>query len=230
MSRKKHRSKAGRSHHDEAEAVDEQERAPAGSSNGSAADPAPGDVSGVEAAEEAPGEGSESSEKVRTLEVQAEEMRELALRKQAEFENYRKRVERERSETIRYAASELVKEILPVLDNLERALGASGTSGEDQLREGVSIIYKQFKDILERRGLAEVESEGESFDPHVHEAVSRVESRDHPEGTVVEVFQKGYRFKDRLLRPAMVSVALPPSASGGDEEGAAESSDEESTS
>lgn len=164
-------------------------------------------------------------EDVQELKARADDMRELAMRKQAEFENYRKRVERERAETIRHASSELVKDILPVLDNLERAIEASASGSEEQLREGVGIVYRQFKDILEKRGLAEVDSEGREFDPHVHEAVSRIETDEHPEGRIVEVFQKGYWFKDKLLRPAMVAVALPPSDTNGEE-----SPDEASTS
>lgn len=221
MSRRKHRSTRGGNHRDEKAAVEERDAAGASSPD----DPDESDAAASSEPEQ--GAGAASAELAR-LEAQAEEMRELALRKQAEFENYRKRMERERSETIQYAASELVKEILPVLDNLERALGAAeaAEAGRDAtLREGVSIIQKQFKDILERRGLSEVESQGEAFDPHVHEAVSRVENDEFPEGSVVEVFQKGYRFKDRLLRPAMVSVALP--AGGGQKSESTGSPDED---
>lgn len=150
-------------------------------------------------------------EEIDTLTAGVEEMRLLAQRTQAELENYRKRVERERAETTKYAAVEIVREILPVLDNLERAVEAAdtvSTSGDDdQLREGVHIVQKQFRDTLVRQGLQEVPAEGAPFDPHVHEAVGRVETEDHPDGTVVEVFQKGYLFKDRLLRPSMVTVA-----------------------
>jgi molecular chaperone GrpE len=151
------------------------------------------------------------------LAIEAREMRLLAQRKQAEFENYRKRIERERLETVKYAALEVVRDILPVLDNLERAVEAANQSahsdGESQLREGVEIICKQFGDTLSKLGLAEVNAKNEIFDPHIHEAVTRVETDEYPEGTVVDVLQKGYYFKDRLLRPSMVSVSLPP---GGD--------------
>jgi molecular chaperone GrpE len=110
-----------------------------------------------------------------------------------------------------------VKEVRPVLDNLERALRASGSASEAQLRDGVAIIHRQLQEILTRLGLTEVESEGKPFDPHIHEAVSQIETGEHPDGTVLTVFQKGYLFKDRLLRPAMVSVARA-SSSGGEEE------------
>ncbi len=168
------------------------------------------------AAETSENEASESpgdSERER-LQKEASEMRELAQRKQAEFENYRKRMERERLDLSRYAGESVVKEVLPVLDNLERALGAASSASEDQLREGVAIIHKQLQEILTRLGLTEVESQGKPFDPHLHEAVSQQETREHPEGTVLSVFQKGYLFKERLLRPAMVSVARAPSGGG----------------
>ena len=143
------------------------------------------------------------------LTADAQEMRLLAQRKQAELENYRKRVERESAETIKYAAADLMREILPVLDNLERAINASKSGSEEQLLEGVEIIHKQFRESLTKQGLVEVEAIAAPFDPHVHEAVGRVETSEHPEGTVVEVFQKGYLYKDRLLRPSMVSVSQP---------------------
>ena len=151
----------------------------------------------------------EPKEELFQIKAQAEEFKSLLLQKQAEFENYRKRMDRERTDNIRYAAFDVVKEVLPVLDNLERAVEASRTGTEEQLREGVEIIQKQFRSVLSKQGLSEIEANGQPFDPHVHEAVGRVATDDHPEEQVVEVFQKGYRFKDRLLRPSMVSVAHP---------------------
>jgi len=166
-------------------------------------------------------------EELERLAAEAREMRALAQRRQAEFENFRRRIERERAEFVEYAAADVLKEILPVLDNLERAMEAakSATSeGEGQLREGVEIICRQFRDTLNKLGLTEVEAEDVPFDPHVHEAVGRVETDEHPEGTVVKVLQKGYLFKDRLLRPSMVGVSLP--TGGGSSEEDHESEDE----
>jgi len=156
---------------------------------------------------------SQTESELERLAAEARDMRALAQRKQAEFENFRKRIDRERAETVKYAAADVVKEMLPVLDNLERAVEAakSRAEAEEQLRVGVEIICKQFRDALFKLGLSEVDAEDTPFDPHVHEAVSRVETDEHPEGTVVEVLQKGYLFKDRLLRPSMVSVSLPSS-------------------
>jgi molecular chaperone GrpE len=158
-------------------------------------------------------EQGDDSERER-LRQEASEMRELAQRKQAEFENYRKRMERERLDLARYAGADVVKEVLPVLDNLERARSYAAGSSEEQLRDGVAIIHRQLGEILARMGLTEVESQGKPFDPHFHEAVSQNETDEYPEGTVLSVFQKGYLFKDRLLRPAMVSVARAPSGGG----------------
>ena len=100
-----------------------------------------------------------------------------------------------------------MRELLSVADNLERAIEASEKGSEKQLREGVAIIYRQLQDILQKQGLKEIEALGQTFDPHVHEAVSRVETSEHADSTVLEVFQAGYLLGDRLLRPAMVSVA-----------------------
>lgn len=151
-------------------------------------------------------------------------MRELAQRKQAELENYRKRMERERLDLARYAGADVVKEVLPVLDNLERAQSYAAGSSEEQLRDGVAIVHRQLQEILKGLGLTEVESQGKPFDPNFHEAVSQNETEEHPDGTVLSVFQKGYLFKDRLLRPAMVSVARAPSG-GGEEAEAADPAD-----
>jgi molecular chaperone GrpE len=168
-----------------------------------------GDETGLEARDtEAARTGPDSE--IEALRAEVLEMRGLAQRKQAEFENYRRRMERERAELARHAGFELVKEVLPVLDNLERAIQASKSSPEETFRAGVEIIHRQFQEILVRLGLSEVESEGKPFDPHVHEAVSRVATDEHPDGVVVEVFQRGYLFRDRLVRPAMVSVAQAP--------------------
>ncbi|TDI46949.1 MAG: nucleotide exchange factor GrpE [Acidobacteria bacterium] len=209
--------------------VDHQEASPAGSSppesdglDGGDEPPAEAqELDGLDGGDEPPAEAQEldgldggdeppaEAQELDRLAAEAQEMRLLAQRKQAELENYRKRVERERAETIKFAVADLMREILPVLDNLERAIAASKTGSEEQLIEGVEIIHKQFHDALTKQGLLEVEAIAKPFDPHVHEAVGRVETSEHPEGTVVEVLQKGYLYKDRLLRPSMVNVSQP---------------------
>jgi molecular chaperone GrpE len=133
---------------------------------------------------------------------------ERLLRLQAEFENFRKRIERERNEFYLMALSELVGKLLPIIDDFERALSVHHTSDVVKYHEGMELIYKGLRSILECFGLKEVPSIGERFDPRVHQAMVREESDEVEEETVVEEFRKGYFFKDRLLRPAMVKVAV----------------------
>ena len=134
------------------------------------------------------------------------------LRRQAEFENYRKRVERERSELYQHGRDDVLLQFLPVVDNFERALSSLESSEGDAeaLRHGVELIHKQFKDALSKFGLEAVEAVGQTFDPHVHEAVTTEATDKHKENTVIEEFQRGYRIGDRLLRPAKVKVASSP--------------------
>lgn len=134
------------------------------------------------------------------------------LRRQAEFDNYRKRVERERSELYQHGREDVLIQFLPVVDNFERALSSLEESEGDAeaLRRGVELIHKQFKDALSKLGLEAVEAVGRTFDPHVHEAVTTEATDKHKENTVIEEFQRGYKIGDRLLRPAKVKVASSP--------------------
>ena len=134
------------------------------------------------------------------------------LRRQAEFENYRRRVDRERAETYARSRAEVVLELLPVIDNFERALASLGHSGSDakSLREGIELIHRQLNDALGKFGLEPVETVGHAFDPNVHEAVSAEPSEEHEENTVIAEFQRGYRLGEKLLRPAKVKVASTP--------------------
>ena len=132
------------------------------------------------------------------------------LRLQAEFDNYRKRIERERRELGEHFAAELLTDFLPVLDDVERALAAAQASPEPVLashRQGLELIQKQFLDLLKRRQVAPIDALGNDFDPNLHQAVSQEVSRDHREGEVIEDMQRGYRVGERLLRPSMVKVA-----------------------
>jgi molecular chaperone GrpE len=134
-------------------------------------------------------------------------VRDIYLRKLAEFDNFRKRVEREREEHRQAGVEEMVRDLLPVLDNFERALQhAEDDSGA--FHQGVEMIAKQLWDTLERRGVQEVNPVGLQFDPELHEAVQRVEDGQHPPGTVAWVMLKGYIMGNRLVRPAMVGVAV----------------------
>jgi molecular chaperone GrpE len=139
-------------------------------------------------------------------------MREKYLRALADFDNYRKRVERERADTARSAVAEPLRGFLGVVDNLDRALRAGGSLAD--LRSGVEMIRRQTDDLLKQYGVEAVEAVGQPFDPAIHEAVIRVEDPEVDEQTVSEEFQKGYRHHGRLLRPAMVKVAVPKEGGG----------------
>ena len=127
------------------------------------------------------------------------------LRTAAEFDNYRKRMDRERRELAEYTAGEVVSDLLPIVDNLERALQAA--SADDPLRKGVELIHRQMLDLLRKRGVKPIEALGADFDPNFHQAVIHEESTEHREGEVMAELQRGYVVGDRLLRPAMVKVA-----------------------
>jgi len=125
----------------------------------------------------------------------------------ADFDNYRKRAARERVTVYAHANERLVKDLIPILDDLGRALEAAGQHEEAKLEEGVRLVHRALSDLLTKEGLAEIETEGK-FDPHVHEALLSQPS-EHDEGTVIEVVQKGYKLGDKVLRPARVVVAAP---------------------
>lgn len=136
----------------------------------------------------------------------------------ADFDNYKKRTAREREEHQKFAQSSLLKEVLPVLDNLERALAAlkgheqEATPAFAALKQGVDMVLKQFQAVLERHGVTRIETVGKPFDPRVHEVMMQVESSDHPEDTVLDELQGGYMIHDRVLRPARVRVTKKPDA------------------
>jgi molecular chaperone GrpE len=145
-----------------------------------------------------------------------EELIDTLQRLQAEFDNYRKRVLRDQENLVARAHERLVKELIPVLDDLERALEAAEQHEEAKLEEGVRLVHRSLAGALEREGLAEIETNGK-FDPHVHEALLTQQS-EAEEGSVIEVLQKGYRLGDRVLRPSRVVVAGPKEdTAGGDE-------------
>jgi molecular chaperone GrpE len=128
------------------------------------------------------------------------------LRTAAEFDNYRKRIERERRELADYMKADVLAEILPILDNFERAIQAP-SSDEEPFRKGVELIHKQMLDFLRKRGVTPIQAIGADFDPNFHQAVIHETSPEHREGEVIEELQRGYMLGDRLLRPAMVKVA-----------------------
>ena len=141
-------------------------------------------------------------------ERERDELRDLLLRKTAEFDNYRKRVDRERLAADQAAAADLITDLLPLIDNLERALAAAAdTDAAAAYRAGVELIHKQLLDLLATRGVAPIAAAGEQFDPHFHEAVAHEESDEHEAGQVIAELRRGYILGERLLRAAMVRVA-----------------------
>jgi molecular chaperone GrpE len=173
------------------------------------------DIQFVEAESEAPeaGNGAVTDDgaiqaELGRLHEELERLREMYLRKLADFDNYRKRQERDLGEYRKHANAELLADCLPVLDNLERALEVPA-GGDVALRTGVELVLRQLKDVLAKYGLEEIDPIGGAFDPAVHEAIERQEQSGVEHATVVRVFQKGYALHERLLRPALVVVAVP---------------------
>ncbi|MFL6197310.1 MAG: nucleotide exchange factor GrpE [Thermoanaerobaculia bacterium] len=182
-------------------------------------------VEGVEAGARQEAAGNAGDEAAR-LRAEVADLRDRSVRTLADFDNFRKRSERERQELKRYALLEPMREFLTVSDNLDLALSAQGSA--DDLKRGVEMIHRQMAELLRRFGAVEVPAVGQPFDPTVHEAVAREESAEVKAPTVVAELRRGYKMHDRLLRPAMVKVAVPaepaPARSaggGGSEEGPA---------
>jgi molecular chaperone GrpE len=148
------------------------------------------------------------AEKLAELEKQKAEWQDRLLRTQAEFQNFRRRAEREKVDLLEYASTEAVRPLLAVLDDFERALKHDTTDKE--YAKGMELIYQRFFDALKKLGLEPIESKGKPFDPHTHHAIDSVETEEAPDHTVLEEFQRGYNFKGKLLRPAMVKVAVAP--------------------
>ena len=142
------------------------------------------------------------------LSAEKAELYDRLLRKQAEFDNFRKRTERERSEFLQFAGMEYARELLPVIDDFERALKVQ--SSDQNYTKGIELIYQRLADILKKMGVEPIEATGKKFDPNLHEAVVRVPSDEAEDETVLEEMQRGYNFKGKLLRPAMVKVAVRP--------------------
>jgi molecular chaperone GrpE len=146
-----------------------------------------------------------TSERDRLLE-EKNELVELLRRRQAEFDNFRKRAEREKSEVLEFAHSDSVRAILPILDDFERALKTQ--TADKVYARGMELIYQRFADALKKLGLETITTKGQKFDPHIHHAVDMVETGDVEEQTILDEYQPGYNFRGRLLRPAMVKVAV----------------------
>ncbi len=150
----------------------------------------------------------ELQQKVTELDKENKEIKEQLLRKRAEFENFRKRMEKDKEDFVKYSLEKFIKELLPILDSLNVALSPINIAEEHaQTFNGFSLIYKQFQDLLSKSGVVEIEAVGKAFDPNFHQAVSQESSDQVESGRVIKEYQKGYRFHDRILRPSMVVVS-----------------------
>jgi molecular chaperone GrpE len=154
------------------------------------------------------GESSAPDAELQKLKAERDSLLDRLARMQAEFENARRRAGKEQQESRDYAVADAIKSLLPVVDSLERALQVKSDAAE--FRGGVELIYKQLQAALAKLSVNTIASKGEPFDPRYHEAIEMVETRDAPDHQVIEELQRGYKFKDRLLRPAMVKVARNP--------------------
>ena len=139
-----------------------------------------------------------------------EELRQTLLRRQADFENYRKRIEKERFEDSKRATARVIEGLIPVIDGFEHALAAHREAEYETYRKGFELIYKQLLDNIIKLGAERIDPVGKPFDPHLHQAMDRTETTEHADGTILQTFQPGYVFHGRVLRPAMVRVAVRP--------------------
>ena len=168
--------------------------------------------SGEESAD--PGSSAEATdaaapaERMARLQAEKDELMQTLVRRQADFENYRKRVERERQEDRRHGTGRLIEDLLPVLDAFERALKAHDDPAYEEYRKGLELIYRQLSETLTRHGLERIAAAGKPFDPYFHQAIERVPSDDHPDGTILEVLQDGFLFHGRVIRPSIVRVSF----------------------
>jgi molecular chaperone GrpE len=153
---------------------------------------------------------ADSDDAMAGLQADLDRFRDLALRSQADFENYKKRAAREKEDAVKYANSSLLQRLVSILDNFELGLAAAKTESQHSpIYSGMVLVQKQLNDLLEENGLQAIEAEGKKFDPNLHEATAH-EPSESAEGTVIRQARRGYRFKDRLLRPARVVVSSGP--------------------
>ncbi len=160
----------------------------------------------AEAPEQSEASGSALAAEIERLTAEKNELNDRLLRRQAEFDNFRRRVERERFETMEYASTEAVRAMIPILDDFERALKAE--TADKEYAKGMGLIYQRLLDNLTKLGLEPVPAVGTVFDPNLHHAIQKEESEEAEENAILEEYQRGYNFRGRPLRPAMVKVAV----------------------
>ncbi|MFE1243853.1 nucleotide exchange factor GrpE [Fictibacillus sp. NPDC058756] len=150
---------------------------------------------------------TEEKQRIQELELKLEEASQKNLRLQADYDNFRRRTREEQAASLKYKSQSLLEQLLPALDNFERALKTEATNEQAKtLIQGMEMVYRQLADVLKQEGLTEVPTVGEKFDPNMHQAVMQVEDSEYESNTVIEELQKGYMLKDRVIRPAMVKV------------------------
>jgi molecular chaperone GrpE len=172
----------------------------------SASDAAAHKTQGVSSVDEA-----EAEDEVARLQSDLDRFRDLAMRSQADFENYKKRCAREKDEAVKYANRDLLERLVAIVDNFELGLGAAREAGEESaVYSGMTLVLKQLNDFLADNGLEPIEAVGQRFDPNLHEAIGHEPSVEVPEEKVIRQIRRGYRFKDRLLRPSTVVVSSGP--------------------
>jgi molecular chaperone GrpE len=147
---------------------------------------------------------------VAKLATDLEDLRQTLLRRQADFDNYKKRIEKERAEDSKRTTARLIEALIPAIDGFEQALAVHREPAYENYRRGFELIYKQLLENIAKLGAERVDPTGAQFDPHLHQAMDRTETTEHEDGTVLQVFQPGYSFHGRVLRPAMVRVAVHP--------------------
>lgn len=165
------------------------------------------------------GTDSPLAAEIEKLRAEKEELLQTLVRRQADFENVRKRTERERHEEGRRGVERLVLDLIPVIDAFDRALASHEDPAYEEYRKGVILIRKQLWDAISRHGVQRVDADGKMFDPHLHQAIERVDSEDYPDGYILHVFQDGYLFHGKMIRPAIVRVAVHPGPEGESEAG-----------
>src|SRR6266513_5904773 len=154
---------------------------------------------------------ADSDDAMAGLQTDLDRFRDLALRSQADFENYKKRAARENEDAMKYANKSLLERLIPIVDNFELGLSAARAEAEESpIYSGMSLVLKQLNDFLTENGLQPIEAEGQTFDPNLHEAIANEPSEEVPEGKVVRQTRRGYRLRDRLLRPSTVVVSSGP--------------------
>lgn len=169
---------------------------------------APVESGGSDAASAAaPAQEASLAEQVQKLVAEKQDLTNTLVRLQADFDNYRKRIEKERDQARNRGVEHLVEQLLPVLDGFDRALAAHDDPAYEEYRKGFELIRKQLWDVLAKQGVHRIESVGKEFDPNVHHAIEHVPTTDYPDGAVIDELQPGYTFHHRVLRPAMVRVA-----------------------